>query len=100
MRWSEQDASNPRRVITQLHRPVKLKLRRTIFLNFLRPLVLSDRRDFFMVSYPAAGQTAPVGVECPGKDVSAMDPSSRRRRADRRRQTAAWTGCRRSGLWP
>ena len=47
MRRSEQDASYTRRVIMQLHRPVKLKLRRTIFLNFLRPLVLSDRRDFF-----------------------------------------------------
>ena len=48
MRRSEQDASYTRRVIMQLHRPVKLKLRRTIFLNFLRPLVLSDRRDFFV----------------------------------------------------
>lgn len=99
MRRSEQDASSPRRVITQLHRPVKLKLRRTIFLNFLRPLVLSDRRDFFMVLTPG-GRMAPVGVERPGKDVSAMDPSSRRMQADRRQHTAAWTGYRRSGLWP
>ena len=99
MRRSEQDASSPRRVITQLHRPVKLKLRRTIFLNFLRPLVLSDRRDFFMV-LTSGGRTAPVGAECPGKDVSAMDPSSRRMQADRRQHTVAWTGYRRSGLWP
>ena len=56
MRRSEQDASYTRRVIMQLHRPVKLKLRRTIFLNFLRPLVLSDRRDFFW----SGGRRAPA----------------------------------------
>ncbi len=55
MRRSEQDASYTRRVIMQLHRPVKLKLRRTIFLNFLRPLVLSDRRDFFVPGPSGSG---------------------------------------------
>src|SRR5699024_12293881 len=98
MRRSEQDASSPRRVITQLHRPVKLKLRRTIFLNFLRPLVLSDRRGFFMV-LTSGGRTAPVGAECPGKEVSAMDPSGRRQRADPRPAPDAWPGYRRAGLW-
>lgn len=29
MSWFEQDTSNTRRVITQFHRPVKLKLKRT-----------------------------------------------------------------------
>ena len=53
-----------------------------------------------MVLTSGGRQTAPVGVECPGKEVSAMDPSSRRMQADRRQHTAAWTGYRRSGLWP
>ena len=37
MRRSEQEASDTRRFIMQLHRPVKLKLRRTIFLYFPPP---------------------------------------------------------------
>ena len=46
MRRSEQDASMTRRIIMQLHRPAKLKLRRTQV--DLRPLVLWTGGLYFL----------------------------------------------------